>query len=131
MANITKTFKGTITKVDELGVGIGFAIICKINGEPYFDLHEDHIPEDIMEKAALEFMEGDRTVKVMHKGESAGKVVFALPLTEANSKALGIKTEKTGLIVGIKPDEDEIFQKMKDGTYGAFSMGGQAQTKPA
>ena len=42
-----------IKKVDEeLGLVMGFAIICKIDGEPYFDTQGDHIPEDSMLKAA-------------------------------------------------------------------------------
>lgn len=113
-----------ITKVDEsLGLVMGFAIICKQDGEPYFDLQGDHIPEDAMLKAALDFMENSQIAKEMHSGDQQGSVVFAWPLTEETAKAFGIETKQTGLMIGMRPSAD-MLEKFKSGELTGFSIGG-------
>lgn len=113
-----------VTKVDdELGLVFGFAIVCKEGGKPYYDLHDDHIPEEEMMKAALDFMENSQIAKEMHDGDQVGTVVFAWPMTTAVAKAFGIRTKKTGLMIAMKPSE-EVLEKFKDGTYTGFSIGG-------
>jgi hypothetical protein len=122
---VEKRIYGEVTKVDdELGLVMGFAIVCNQDGEPYFDLQGDHIPEDTMLKAALDFMQHSRVVKEMHAGEKAGNVVFAWPLTKDIAKAMGLKTKTTGLMIAIKPSDDEMFEKFKTGDYTGFSIGG-------
>lgn len=116
---------GNFTKFDEsLGLVLGWAIVCKIDGEPYFDLHGDHIPEDAMLKAATSFMAGARISKEMHAGASKGTVVFAFPLTEEVKKSFGIECEHTGLMVAVKPEGD-MLAKFKSGEFTGFSIGGK------
>ena len=116
--------RAKIAKVDEeLGLVMGFGIVCTENGEPYFDLQGDHIPEDAMLKASLDFMENSQVAKEMHTGDQTGKIVFAFPMTADIAKAFGIETEKTGLMIAVKPDAD-MLQKFKDGTLTGFSIGG-------
>ncbi len=115
-----------VVKVDEvLGLVMGFAIVCEEEGEPYFDVQGDHIPEDSMLKAALDFMENSRTVKEMHVGASKGTVVFAWPMTTDIAKAFGIVTNRTGLMVALRPSDDAMLEKFRDGTYTGFSIGGK------
>lgn len=112
-------------KVDpKLGLVFGWAIVSKEGGEPYFDLQGDHIPEETMLKAAADFMETSRVAKEMHEGDAKGSVVFAFPLTGEIAKSLGITSEKTGLLIAIKPTK-ELLGKFLDGTYTGFSIGGQ------
>jgi hypothetical protein len=59
----------------------------------------------------------------MHSRSGAGQVLFAFPLTEEIAKSLDIVTKKTGLLIGMKPDE-EMLEKFRDGTYTGFSIGG-------
>lgn len=114
-----------VLKVDvDLGLVFGFAIVCKVDGEDYEDLQGDTIPEDSMLEAAADFMQHSRVSKEMHSGDQDGTVVFAFPLTTDIAKALGIQTEKTGLIVALKPSPD-VLEKFRDGTYTGFSIGGQ------
>lgn len=114
-----------ILKVDdELGLVLGFAIISKINGEPYFDVQGDHIPEDAMLDAATDFMMNSRMAKEMHRGDQAGSVVFCWPMTTEIAKTFGITTSRTGLMIAMKPDTDEMLQKFKSGEYTGFSIGG-------
>jgi hypothetical protein len=113
-----------LVKVDEsLGLVFGFAIVSTSGGEPYYDVQGDHIPEDAMMKAATEFMENSRIAKEMHQGEAKGAVVFAFPLTAEIAKSLGISTERTGLLIAMKPTP-EVLAKFRDGTYTGFSIGG-------
>lgn len=122
---VEKRLYGEVVKVDEdLGLVMGFAIICKVDGEEYFDVQGDHIPEDTMLKAALDFMQNSRVVKEMHKGDEVGTVVFAWPLTADIAKAMGLKTKKTGLMIGVRPADDDMLEKFRKGEYTGFSIGG-------
>jgi len=122
-----------VFKVDDsLGLVFGWAIICKINGEPYFDLQRDpltgepapdHIPENSMLKAAADFMQNSRIAKDMHQGDEIGPVVFAWPLTTDIAKAMNIQCDTTGLMIAMQPSPD-VLQKFKDGDYTGFSIGG-------
>lgn len=126
-AKITK--QTSILKVDEaLGLVFGFAIVCTEDGEDYFDLQGDNIPEAAMLKAAAEFMENSRAADDMHDGETMGEVIFALPLTTELAKELDIVTKRTGLIIAMKPSE-EVFEKFKDGTYTGFSIAGSGTSE--
>ena len=127
----TETFQtqADVLKVDaELGLVLGWAIICKEAGEDYFDLQEDHIPEDAMLEAATDFMIHSRIAKEMHQGDEQGDgVVFAFPMTTEIAKAFGITTPKTGLLVGMKPGAD-MLEKFKSGELTGFSIGGRRIT---
>lgn len=113
-----------VLKVDDsLGVVLGWAIICKENGEPYFDAQSDHIPEDAMFKAAVGFMENSRATREMHAGEADSTCLFCFPLTEDVAKAFGLETKQTGLLVGYKPPPD-VLAKFKSGEFTGFSIGG-------
>lgn len=117
----------SICKVnDELGLVFGWAIVCKKDGVDYFDLQDDHIPEDAMLKASTDFMLNSRMAKDMHKedGELPGSIVFAFPMTTEVAKSFGIETTQTGLMIAMKPDSAEILEKFQDGTYTGFSIGG-------
>lgn len=108
---------------DDLGLVMGFAIISKIDGEEYFDLQGDHIPEDAMLKAATDFMENSRLADVMHDYKKAGTVVFAFPLTTEIAKAFDIETKMTGLMIAMRPEPD-MLKRFKSGELTGFSIGG-------
>ena len=119
---------------DELGLVFGWAVVCKVDGEDYYDLNVDresgervpeHIPEQSMLKAAAKFMETARPGNEMHAGPDRGQYVFSFPLTTDIAKALGIETRQTGLLVAYKPPAD-VLAKFKNGTYRGFSVEGSA-----
>ncbi len=130
MTNAQRIAKSTsIVKVDEeLGLVFGFAMVCKEGGEDYFDLQGDNIPEDVLLKAATDFMQNSRAADDMHDGEQMGTVVFAFPLTGEIAKSLDIETQRTGLLIAMKPSAD-VFEKFKDGTYTGFSIGGSGTSE--
>jgi Putative phage serine protease XkdF len=110
---------------DDLGLVFGWAIVCNgDDGEPYFDLHGDHIPENAMMKASLEFALSDRVGKVMHDGEQVGTHAFIMPVTKEMIEANGWATKKTGLLLAWKPDSPEIIAAVKSGKLTGFSIGG-------
>lgn len=115
----------TLLKVDEnLGLIFGWAIISKQQNKEYFDLQGDHIPEDAMLKAAADFMINSRVSKDMHAGDQIGQVVFAWPMTSEIAKAMNMETDTTGLMIAIKPDNQETLEKYRNGDYTGFSIGG-------
>lgn len=116
--------RAEVLKVDAgLGLVMGHAIVCTKDGEPYFDLQGDHIPEDSMLKAALDFMENSQVAKEMHSGEQAGTVVFAWPMTADIAKAFRIVTDTTGLMIAMRPDAD-MLKRFQLGELTGFSIGG-------
>lgn len=112
---------------DSLGLVFGWAIISKLGGQDYWDRQNHHIPEDVMLDAAARFMQGDAIIKEMHKGEAVGRVVFAWPLTEEIAKSMGISCHQSGLMVAMRPDNSEMLEKFRDGTYSGFSIGGRGE----
>lgn len=118
----------TVAKVsDELGLVFGYAIICKLNGEEYYDSQGDYISEDVMLKAASDYMQGGAIAKEMHVGDAKGRVVFAWPMTSDVMKSMGITANQTGLMIAMKPDNPEMLKKFHDGTYTGFSIGGRGE----
>jgi hypothetical protein len=99
-------------------------MVCKINGEPYFDTQGHHIPEDTMLRTLSKFMESGSVAKEMHSGEPVGKYVFAFPMTDEIADSLNIAVEKTGALVAMKPDNPETLAKFVSGEYTGFSIGG-------
>lgn len=115
------------SKVDKkLGLAFGFAVVCFEKGEPYYDLQDEHIPENVMLDSAADFMRHSRVVKSMHSGEDIGSVVFAFPLTTEIASAMGISTLRTGLMVAIRPDKVTL-EKFASGEFSGFSIGGRKQ----
>lgn len=124
-APISKRLDVEVAKVDDrLGLIIGYAIVCKVDGEEYVDLQGDVVPEEVALKAALDFMLTKREARDGHGAERAGDVVFAFPLISDVADALQISTRKTGLIVGIKPSDPALLDKCRSGAYSGLSIGG-------
>lgn len=110
-------------------------------GEEFFDLQEDSIPPDELEKAAyghvLEFREADD----MHMGPATGHLVESMVFTpdklekfaadpvtgEVNQEDLAIlkRLFPTRWWVGYKMNKDS-FAKVKSGKYKMFSVAGEA-----
>jgi cation transport regulator len=127
--NVDLKIDATVAKADEtLGLVFGYGIVCKIDGEDYFDLQGDHIPEETMLKALLLFSSNGSVAKAMHSGEQIGSYPFIFPMTEDIAKSLDIQVKKTGALIAMKPDSPEILAKFADGTWTGFSIGGYAKT---
>lgn len=123
---MTKNFECKVAKVDNsLGLVFGYAIVCMKNGERYFDLQDEHVPEGVMLEMAADFMKNSREARAMHGEDAIGEVVFAFPLTTEVAKALDIEAEQTGLLIGMAPNAESL-KKFDDGEFTGFSIGGYA-----
>ena len=120
--------RAEVAKVDtSLGLVMGWAIICKEDGVPYFDTQEDHVPESSMMEAAADFAKSGAMACEQHTREDAGTYLFMWPMTTDVAKAFGIETKKTGLMVALKPDA-EMLAKYESGELTGFSIGGTRVT---
>lgn len=118
--------KAEVFKVDEeLGLVFGWGLVSKVEGEEFFDSQGDHIPEESMLKAAVDFMQDSRAAKEMHDGDQVGTIVFAFPLTADIAKSMDITTKYTGLMIAMRPTDPEVLAKFKSGEYSGFSIGGR------
>lgn len=116
-----------VAKVDDsLGLVFGWAIVSEINGEPYYDTQDHYIPSEVAMKSFAKYMQGERVAKAMHKGERIGSAVFGWPMTLDVMKAMGLQSEKTGVMIAMKPDGDEILKRYRDKSWTGFSIGGRA-----
>lgn len=116
---------GEVTKVsEELGLVFGWAIVSTVDGQPYFDLQGDHIPDATVLKASTEFMASLRVAKEMHVGGARGEVIHSMPLTAEVAAAFGITCKRTGLMIAMRPDA-EMLAKFKSGELRGFSIGGR------
>jgi len=122
---------GTIFKVDEeQRIVYGWASVISENGEPVTDTQGDVIGPDELTKAVNDFMLEDRVGKVMHEGDRTGTIVHSFPITKEIASALGIQTDREGWAVGYYVADDEVWERVKDGDFTGFSIGGEAQRIP-
>lgn len=113
-------------QTEGLGLVLGWAMVCKVDGEPFVDSQNNYIPEQSMLESACDFMQNSRMAKDMHEadGELPGEILFAYPMTTSVAKAFGIETPQTGLMIAMRPDSPEILAKYESGEYTGFSIGG-------
>ena len=122
---ITEKMASKIIKIDdEMRMVFGWASVITEKGKTVVDTQGDVIEPSELMKATTDFMEDARVAKAMHDGDGIGEVLHSFPLTNEIAKSLGIETDREGWIVGVKVNNDEIWKKVKDGTYRAFSIGG-------
>lgn len=124
---VKKNLRVDIIKYDEeQKIAYGWAYICTENGEISYDHSGEWVKPSTMEKALVTYMENYRVGKKNHSGEQVSTTIFAFPLTKEISAALGIDTNREGLIVGKKFYDEKTWQEVKSGKYPAFSIGGRA-----
>lgn len=120
--------RGTFFKAEGKLV-YGWALVCEERGAdgeftPYVDTQGDHIPEDAMVEAAIEFARNSRTGLDMHAGEPCGSVPLVYVITRGSS-ALGIESTKTGMLIGWEPNDPALLAAIAAGERTGFSIGGE------
>ena len=107
-------------------------------GEVVIDAHGDIIPIDELEGAVYAYMRESQTMGDQHErmedddGEPLGDLVESIVFTKAKMAAMGIPAGilPEGWWVGYYVRDDEVWAKIKDGTYKGFSIGGRAERHP-
>lgn len=121
--NVTKA------KPDERLV-FGWANIALLrDGSIPLDWQGDIVPLEVLEKAAYEYVQFYGQTGEQHQGEAFGKVVESMVFTPEKMACLGIPegTVHYGWWIGFHIPDQEIFNKIKDGTYKMFSIQGKTK----
>ncbi len=117
--------KGEILKVDhEERIVFGWASVISEKGKTVVDSQGDMIREDVLAKAARQFVLDERAGKVMHMGKRVADVVESIVFTEELQKILGIDLGKVGWFVAFKIRDEKVWKKVKSGELSMFSIGG-------
>lgn len=110
------------------------SISIDLDGEQLKDLQQDMIdPEDLEEAAytyVLNFRDtGEEHIPSMRK---KGRLVESCVLTEEKQRAMGIPPGivPVGWWIGFKIEDDDAWERVKNGTYRMFSIEGKANRVP-
>jgi len=104
------------------------------DGELLQDLQSDSIAPDDLETAAYEYVLQFRDGGEEHQPElrQKAKLVESCVFTEEKQNALGIPpgTLPVGWWIGFYVEDDDAWEKIKNGTYQMFSIEGTATRIP-
>lgn len=118
---------------DDKRLAFGWAsAAANINGEAVEDCYGDIIDIEELEQAAYAFVELYREGGEMHERGGCAVLVESIVFTPEKIAAMGIPegTVPTGWWIGFKVTDDDVWAKVKDGTYPMFSIEGQAVRVP-
>lgn len=131
-SNALKALRVPISKLDaDQNRVFGFASVCDKNGKPVIDSQDEWMTESDLEEAFYDFVKNSRSAGEMHQdsGDGFGECIECMVFTKEKQKVLGIvlKDDEGHQIVpawvGFEVTP-ELFAKVKDRTYPAFSIGG-------
>lgn len=131
MSDINVEMRSNIVKRDDdQRIVYGWALVVEEHGRSVVDTQGHEISQDVMEKAAIGFMENHRVGGILHIKKSDGtamkvaEVVASMPMTTQIQKAFGLDLGKAGWMIGLKVLDDGIWEMVKRGDLPAFSIGG-------
>ncbi len=132
MEETTVQLGGEFTKLDdEKRLAFGWAYVAEDDGQVITDHSGDFIDKAALpdlEDAAYEYVLLSREADEMHeKLEGVAQLVESLMLTPEKAAAMGIVTKRFGWWAGFKIQDDDVWAKVKDGTYPGFSIRGRGQ----
>lgn len=116
---------------DEERLVFGWASVAeRANGETVVDWQEDIVEMDELEPAAYDFVQFYREGSEMHErgGHDIATLVESMVFTADKLALLNIPdgTIPYGWWVGFRVTDDDVWAKVKDGTYSMFSIEGKA-----
>ena len=108
---------------DEKFLVFGYASMADVT-----DSQGDVISIDTLEKAAYDFVLHSRMGGEMHEAMGVATLVESIVFTPEKLAALGLAEDALphGWFVGFKVNDTEAWQKIKNGDYSMFSIGGRA-----
>lgn len=115
---------------DEKMLAFGWASVSmRVDGEVVEDWQKDIVESDELEHAAYEFVMLYREGGEMHERGGAATLVESVVFTEEKMEAMGIPagTLPVGWWIGFKVLDEDVWEKVKDGTYPMFSIEGEAK----
>lgn len=115
---------------DEKMLAFGWASVSmRVDGEVIEDWQKDIVEPEELEKAAYEFVLLYREGGEMHERGGAAVLIESVVFTEEKMQAMGIPvgTLPIGWWIGFKVLDEDVWEKVKDGTYPMFSIEGEAE----
>lgn len=115
---------------NEKMLAFGWASVSmRVNGEVIEDWQKDIVEPEELENAAYEFVLLYREGGEMHERGGAAVLIESVVFTEEKMQAMGIPvgTLPVGWWIGFKVLDEEVWEKVKDGTYPMFSIEGEAE----
>lgn len=120
---------------DDKRLVFGWASVSlTVDGEQLEDRQQDMIDPDDLEEAAYEYVlhfrdAGEEHIQTMRK---KGKLVESCVFTVEKQKAMGIPEGilPVGWWIGFKIEDDDAWERVKNGTYRMFSIEGKANREP-
>lgn len=115
---------------DEKKIAFGWAnVSIRTDGEVIEDWQNDIVEPEELEQAAYNFVELYREGGEMHERGGVAILIESVVFTEEKVKAMGIAegTVPIGWWIGFKVLDDDVWEKVKDGTYSMFSIEGEAE----
>ena len=131
--NDTSVLKGRFKiqkSEDDKRLAFGWASIAiDENGDQLVDWQEDMIDPEELEKAAYNFVRLYREGGEMHERGDCATLVESVVFTEEKMIAMGIPegTLPVGWWIGFLVTDDDVWEKVMDGTYTMFSIEGEAE----
>lgn len=120
-----------IAKVSEdKMLAFGWAnVSIKADGKIIEDWQKDIVEPEELENAAYNFVELYREGGEMHERGGAAVLIESIVFTEEKLQALGLAPGvlPIGWWIGFKVTDQEVWEKVKDGTYSMFSIEGEAE----
>lgn len=120
---------GKVAKVDrDKFLVFGWAsVAADANGKAVVDSQGDMIDIADLEKAAYSFVLSWGDGAEMHRRPHVARLVESIVFTDDKIAALGLEGKiPRGWFVGFKVTDAEVWQKIKNGEYTMFSIGGRA-----
>lgn len=116
-----------IEKIDEdAQIVWGWFYVDSEGGVPCVDHSGDGIDGTEIQKAAWGFVSDSRRGGELHV-KDAGEIVESMYFSKEIQDALGIDLGRTGWFGGYHVKDPVAWEKVKDGTYTAFSIGGSGE----
>lgn len=103
-------------------------VATRADGEQIEDWHGDIIDIDELEQAAYAYVELYRDGGEMHERGGVATLVESVVFTKEKLELLGLAEDALpeGWWIGFKVTDEEVWEKVKDGTYKMFSIEGEA-----
>ena len=120
----------TVAKADEeRHMVFGWASVAALaDGTTVEDYQKDVLEIEELEQAVYEYVLYFRDGGEMHQRRGVGVLVESVVFTPDKLTAMGIQegTLPNGWWLGLKITDDDVWEKVKDGTYSMFSIEGEA-----
>jgi len=115
---------------NEKKLAFGWASVSmRVDGEVIEDWQKDIVEPEELESAAYEYVLLYRESGEMHERGGAAVLIESVVFTEEKMQAMGIPagTLPVGWWIGFKVLDDDVWEKVKNGTYPMFSIEGEAE----